>query len=361
MHFHSRLSLLIISLLLSESMRSLAASVLARDLPSAISFPSVPSGEIVGSYRTDVSRASPPQERAQERAQECAQEDQSFSPIVASPSPHDEAKSTSSLPIIFDVDALTRRADTSGDLPDLPTPFDTSISNNFTSKSCPDFFKKFLADSAFTECYALSCLLRNSNSFFYTLRSAPATSHLLDLACAADSNKCNKKMSELASSLTKDSNCGKDYRLGNPVVTDAYTNFITYLPVYRATCLTSPTTNDYCFVDAVTNTTNPADYNTYSVAFGSTLSSAPYPTCNACLQATMRVFATYAKVADQPLASSYLPSAQGINSKCGSGFVDANVTVGVEKAVSAGLRLTPSESLVGYVFAFLVVALFGLF
>ncbi|EAU37478.1 conserved hypothetical protein [Aspergillus terreus NIH2624] len=354
MHFHSRLSLFIISLLLSESMLSLAASVLAQDLPSAISFPSVPSGEIVGSDPT-VSRASPPQERAQERAPE----DRPSSSNIALPNTSDDEESTSSLPIIFDAQgALTRRADTSDD---LPTPFDTSISNNFTSKSCPSFFKQFLADSAFTDCYALSCLLRDSNSFFYTLRSAPATSHLLDLACAADSDKCNKKMSELASSLIKDSNCGKDYRLGNPVVTDAYTDFITYMPVYRATCLTSPTTNDYCFVDAVTNTTNPADYNVYSVAFGSTLSSAPYPTCNACLQATMRVFATYAKVADQPLASSYLSSAQGINSKCGSGFVDANVTVAVEKAVSAGLRLTPSGSLFGSVLALFVVTLFGLF
>ncbi|GES60283.1 hypothetical protein ATEIFO6365_0002061500 [Aspergillus terreus] len=353
MHFHSSLSLFITSLLLSEPMLSLAASVLAQDLPSAISFPSVPSGEIVGSDPT-VSRAAPPQERAQERAPE----DRPSLSNVASPDTSDEG-STSSLPIIFDAEgALTRRADTSGD---LPTPFDTSISNNFTSKSCPNFFKQFLADSAFTECYALSCLLRDSNSFFYTLRSAPATSHLLDLACAADSNKCSNKMSELASSLIKDSNCGKDYRLGNPVVTDAYTDFITYMPVYRATCLTSPTTNDYCFVDAVTNTTNPADYNVYSVAFGSTLSSAPYPTCNACLQATMRVFATYAKVADQPLASSYLPSAQGINSKCGSGFVDANVTVGVEKAVSAGLRLKPSGPLFGSVLTVFVVALFGLF
>ncbi|KAL4898170.1 hypothetical protein BDV59DRAFT_166325 [Aspergillus ambiguus] len=347
MHPQSRILHLIISLLLAASTASsLAASVLVArlDLPTAISLPSSLSGEIVGDDPTVVSRATPPQERARE--------DRPYPLDVTSSSNNTrrDEEPDLSLPIIsFEPQsALTPRADVTNE---IPTAFDTNISNNFTSKSCPNFFKTFRADSTFANCHALSCLLRDSNSFFYTLRSAPATSHLLDLACSADFNKCSKKMSELASSLLKDENCGKDYKLGHPVVTDAYTDFITYKPIYRATCLKSPTTNDYCFVDAVTNKSNPADYNVYSVAFGSTLTSAPYPTCNQCLQATMEVFGNWAKVAQQPLVNSYLPSARGVNSKCGDGFANVNITVGVEKAVSAGLRLTPAGSFVGYILA----------
>jgi hypothetical protein len=42
----------------------------------------------------------------------------------------------------------------------LPQPFDTSLGNNFTAPSCPQFFKTFLADKDFKACYPLSLLLQ---------------------------------------------------------------------------------------------------------------------------------------------------------------------------------------------------------
>lgn len=108
-----------------------------------------------------------------------------------------------------------------------------------------------------------------------------------------------------------------------------YTDLIVYAPIYRATCLQSPTTNNYCFVDAVTNTTNAVDYDVYFVPYGSAISSKPWPTCNECLQATLNVYKEYASVDGQPLAGSYLPTARGVNGVCGEGFADVNVTVGV--------------------------------
>ena len=42
----------------------------------------------------------------------------------------------------------------------LPRPFDTSLSSNFTSTTCPDFFNSFLTNETFTSCLPLSLLLQ---------------------------------------------------------------------------------------------------------------------------------------------------------------------------------------------------------
>lgn len=43
---------------------------------------------------------------------------------------------------------------------DLPKPFDTSLSSNFTSSSCPEFFSSFLNNATFKQCLPLSLLLQ---------------------------------------------------------------------------------------------------------------------------------------------------------------------------------------------------------
>jgi len=44
----------------------------------------------------------------------------------------------------------------------LPRPFDSSLGNNFTSPSCPEFFDAFLANASFKDCLPLSMLLQVS-------------------------------------------------------------------------------------------------------------------------------------------------------------------------------------------------------
>ncbi|RHZ66014.1 hypothetical protein CDV55_103322 [Aspergillus turcosus] len=243
------------------------------------------------------------------------------------------------LPILVapeeDTPSLHARSDSSTD--SLPTAFDTNLSNNFTTESCPKFFNAFLSNSTITDCYPISLLLHDSTSFFHTLTSATATSHVLDLSCAASADTCTSIFNRLAINLLKDDACGKDYKLGNPLVTDAYTGFITYEPVRRAACLTNPATNDYCFVDAVTNASAPQNFDTYSIPWGYSIVSPPWPTCNECLQASMDVFSRWAQVEGQPLDTSYLPSALALNRHCGGNFANVNITVGSEKsAVTAG-------------------------
>ncbi|KAI9370375.1 hypothetical protein BJX61DRAFT_515848 [Aspergillus egyptiacus] len=227
----------------------------------------------------------------------------------------------------------------------FPTAFNTNLSSNFTTSSCPEFFDDFLSDSTFTNCHAISTLLRDSTEFFHILSSAASTSHVLDIACSADVTACAETMSTFASDLLDDSNCGRDHEDGNPLVANAYYNMITYEPIYRATCLQDPETTNYCFVDAVTNTSNPADYDVYLLPYGSTLHSKPLPTCDACLQATLDIFSKWAQVDGQPLAESYLPSALAVNRQCREGFAKVNVTTGQDDAVSsASVRLSSSFS-----------------
>ncbi|PYH90079.1 hypothetical protein BO71DRAFT_285622, partial [Aspergillus ellipticus CBS 707.79] len=215
----------------------------------------------------------------------------------------------------------------------FPTAFDTSLTNNFTSTACAPFIHTLLSNTTLTSCHAVSFLLRNSDSFFHTLTSAAATSAVLDTACAANVTTCGAALSSFATELRKPSACGKDYDAGNQLVVDAYTDLITYEPIYRATCLQSPSTTDYCFVDAVTNTSNAVNYDVYFVPFGTQMTSAPWPICTECLQAILAVYAEWAKMEGQPLVESYLPTAEAIDGVCGEGFADADVTVGVEKGV----------------------------
>ncbi|RHZ43446.1 uncharacterized protein CDV56_101262 [Aspergillus thermomutatus] len=236
---------------------------------------------------------------------------------------------------------LLARSDSSTD--SLPTAFDTNLSNNFTAESCPKFFNAFLSNSTVTSCYPISLLLHDSTSFFHTLTSATATSHVLDLSCAASVDTCTSIFNRLATNLLKDDACGKDYKLGNPLVTDAYTGFITYEPVYRASCLKNPDTNDYCFVDAATNASSPQNIDTYSLPAGSSIVAEPWPTCNECLQASMDIFSHWAQVDGQPLDTSYLPSALALNRHCGDNFANVNITVGSVKSTATSGAWGPAS------------------
>ena len=50
----------------------------------------------------------------------------------------------------------------------LPRPFDSSIGNNFTESSCPQFFNDFLSNTTFQECLPFSMLLQVSMILAYT-------------------------------------------------------------------------------------------------------------------------------------------------------------------------------------------------
>ncbi|KGO38493.1 hypothetical protein PEX1_057540 [Penicillium expansum] len=245
----------------------------------------------------------------------------------------------------------------------IPKPFDTLSYNFANSTTCIDFFTKWRANTTISDCNAISLLIENSNAFFHALSSAPATSRILDTSCSANVTQCASIMTALAVDLLKSDNCGEDYDDGNSVVKGTYRDLVAYEPMYRATCLTNPSSKDYCFVDAVSNSTAPDDYSVYLMPLGTPLTVGGVPTCNKCLKATMDIFSSWARRDGQSLDTTYLPSAKIINTHCGDGFVSTNVTVGsADVRAGAGLAVPlPKFGIVTVMASVLGVMLTGLF
>ena len=242
----------------------------------------------------------------------------------------------------------------------LPTPFDTSLGSNFTSTSCPSFFSSFLTNSTFHSCVPISLLLQNSNSFFRAQRSFTLLTQTLDAACNARLALCSPLMTNLASQLVANENCGQDYRQQNPLVMQAYAGLTAYEPVYRVTCLRDKTTNAYCFTKASTNSTNAADFYPYYTAVGLSMPQTASPTCSQCLRDTMQIFAGYAENAVQPVSKTYMSCATQVDKNCGSQFVSTDVKVGsVAKPSVAARGVLPCSSFC-FMVAMMVLILFGL-
>ena len=240
---------------------------------------------------------------------------------------------------------------------DMPTPYDTLAYNFANTTSCIDFYTTWRANKTITDCHAISLLLENSNAFFHTLRSSAAITRVLETSCTQDAKRCASIMNDLAADLLKSDNCREDYHNGNSVVKGTYRDLVAYEPMYRATCLRNPVTENYCFVDAASNSTSPDDYNAYFMPLGNALAVGSKPTCSSCLQATVDLFSGWAKVDGQPLATTYLSSARTINAHCGAGFAVTNITVGSD-AVTGGAGIAIPLPGLGMVMSVLVALTF---
>ena len=105
----------------------------------------------------------------------------------------------------------------------------------------------------------------------------------------------------------------------------------------EAGCLTDPTTNSYCFVNAAADT-NPTNLYYYNLPIGVKLPSSANPQCTACLKSLMSLYAGAMK--DENVAKSlsglqatYEKAAEVTLGKCGAGYATANL---VNAAMSVG-------------------------
>jgi hypothetical protein len=150
----------------------------------------------------------------------------------------------------------------------LPRPFDTGLGNNFTSSSCPAFFKDFLSNDAFNECVPLSLLLQvsrdhyhsldanhetdlclmiqTSTSFFNVQRSPVKLAQTLGASCGVNFDSCSTLMASLARQIQSPDNCAADLQNQNPTVMQAYAGFVAYQSLYHAGCLLNDDTGSYC-------------------------------------------------------------------------------------------------------------------
>lgn len=202
----------------------------------------------------------------------------------------------------------------------IPQPFDSALGNNFTT-SCQSFFQRFLSNATFNACHPFSLLLQTSSGFFDASKSFVRITTTLDATCNVDFNTCLAVMNEFGRTIKNGSNCAADYATDNPLVLQAYNGLLAYQPLYQAGCLRDSRGN-YCFANAITNTTAVTDSYPYYLPLGVSLPGSSRPTCDTCLQDTMAIFSSFAGNTTQPISQTYGDAAQQIDIGCGPTFVN---------------------------------------
>lgn len=219
----------------------------------------------------------------------------------------------------------------------LPTAFDTSLGSNFTNTNCPNFFNTFLSDPNFIQCLPMSFLLKNSQSYFKVVQSGVQdVESVLDKACSADYGKCQMTMKNYASKILDQSVCKADYDLENPLVRQAYNNFLNYGIVRNTTCLrladtgqkvTQSANQTYCYTDALFNLNSTSDAYLYLLPFGNNYPKTGdfIPSCSACTKRIMSLFHDQTQNNQLLIRNTYTSASSLIAGSCGNDFVNTSV------------------------------------
>jgi hypothetical protein len=218
----------------------------------------------------------------------------------------------------------------------LPQAFDSSIGTNFTSPNCPRFFKTFLSDKAFTECYPFSLLLQTSAAFFANEQSFHKLNRSMEATCKVNLSKCSNIMSSYSNKIRQQENCGADYNAQNPFVLQAVIGLSSYRAMYHAGCQQMPS-GTYCFADAVTNTSSQHDSYPYFLPLGISLPADAHPSCSQCVKNVMETFASAASDRGQVISNTYTSAARQLDKVCGPGWIPTQVSGGTRRA-PASLR-----------------------
>jgi len=150
--------------------------------------------------------------------------------------------------------------------------------------------------------------------------------------------------------LISDENCSQEYNSGQPNIMQAYVGLRAYNVLYKATCLRDEENDDmYCFANAVTNTSTPANAYFYYLPLNKALPQAANPACSKCLQDTMAIYQAAAAYRKQAIANTYVAAAETLNSICGPQF--ANDTLPAEIQDAAGRFAISSLAVSTAVFA----------
>lgn len=151
-------------------------------------------------------------------------------------------------------------------------------------------------------------------------------------------------MSHFAGNMTLPSTCAGDLQLRNPLIEEAFLGLTAYKTLYTASCLRHPVTSAYCFANAITNTSSPADSYIYFLPLNVSLVGGSQPTCDACLHNTMAVFEAASADRSQAVATTYVSAAMQVNVHCGPTYVNSSLAQAV---LSAAVTPTASPASMG--------------
>ncbi len=120
---------------------------------------------------------------------------------------------------------------------------------------------------------------------------------------------------------------------------------LAYAPIYAAGCLKDPQTSMYCFANAVTNISSPANMYVYYLPLNQSYIGSAIPACNTCLQQTMAIFQAATANRNQFISNTYESAASQINLVCGPGFAGERLAVELVPSSGAVSGRTGASSL----------------
>lgn len=212
--------------------------------------------------------------------------------------------------------------------PDLPTPFpqsfDSDVSQNFSSMTCYQFFTNMTNTAAFRSCRPFSVLLQSSSSFIKVQDNLTELNNVIWGICnpTLGYSQCVTNMAWFASTLK--TQCEADIEDNNANAVDTLASLQAYPTMYTAACLTDPTTDTYCYVNAVHNS-DPSDLYFYELPLGINVPNSSTPSCSACTKSLMTVYAdgldnsSTSGLLDD-LRKTYPPAQELATGNCGSDY-----------------------------------------
>ncbi|KAF8518439.1 hypothetical protein BU17DRAFT_48620 [Hysterangium stoloniferum] len=204
----------------------------------------------------------------------------------------------------------------------FPQPFDASLSANFSTNGCSMFFTQFLQAEDFRQCRAVSFLLNASSAFLTAQRNITLFNNVIAGTCntVPSTDTCERTMNNYLSQLNSD--CAADIAAQNPVVLQAQIGFQSYVAMRVAACLPDSSTNQYCYIEAL-GQTSPADIYVYALPLGTPVPDGVRLSCTPCLQSLLAVYAAYSL----PVLSKTYPAAAHLAvAQCGGTFASVSVT-----------------------------------
>jgi hypothetical protein len=223
--------------------------------------------------------------------------------------------------------------------PTLPTPFpqsfDGSLSQNFSSPSCTSFFSNMTSSRDFRTCRPFSLLLQTSSGFIEAQTNLTLMNSLVWGTCNTNTafDQCKANLSWFATTLQ--TSCTEELKQRKELAVNTLIGLQAFEIMHNIGCLQDPTSNTYCYLNAVRNS-NPSDTYYYSLPLGLSLPKTIVPSCSACSKTIMAMFAAYLQdpgtsggiTGGTGLKSTYENAAAVCRQNCGAQFAQTGVVVG---------------------------------
>ncbi|KAG6837105.1 hypothetical protein H0H93_014709 [Arthromyces matolae] len=220
--------------------------------------------------------------------------------------------------------------------PTLPTPFpqplDANLTQNFSSVSCFNFFANMTAALPFRSCRAMSLLMDSSAAFTNAQTNLTLMNTIIWGTCntSTDRDQCVANMGWYADALEQA--CTQDIQDKNTVVVSTLQDLRAYSLMREAACLTDPTANTYCYLNAVRES-NPSDLYFYTLYQGIPLPNSTTPSCSACGRSLLSTYAQALSNTTQSslltgLQKTYDSAAKMATSQCGTGYAETSASNG---------------------------------